>query len=201
MKKIKNFNRGFTLVETLVAVSIFSMSILALMSVLASGISNTIYAKQKIIASYLAQEGIEYIRNMRDTFVLYDPAGTQVGWDAFKDTLTDAACQETSGCYFDDQRDQDGDSFNMYLSPDPQPITKILLESCAGDCQPLLYNEDTGKYGYDTPGVNSGFIRKIRMTTTESNINEVKIFSSVSWKQGSGTYSVTLSENLFNWVE
>jgi Tfp pilus assembly protein PilV len=75
---------GFTLVETLVAISIFTMSILGLMSILASGISNTTYAKQKMVASYLAQEGIEYVRNLRDTSVLYDVAGAQHGWDAFK---------------------------------------------------------------------------------------------------------------------
>jgi prepilin-type N-terminal cleavage/methylation domain-containing protein len=62
-------SKGFTLVETLVAIAIFTMSILGLMSVMAQGISDTTYAKQKIIATYLAQEGIEYVRNMRDTEV------------------------------------------------------------------------------------------------------------------------------------
>jgi len=79
-KQKNKTNNGFSLVETLVAISIFSLSILGLMSVLASGISNTNYAKQKIVASYLAQEGIEYVRNMRDNAVLY-PSGT--GWTNF----------------------------------------------------------------------------------------------------------------------
>jgi len=74
---------GFTLVETLVAISIFTVSILSLMSVLASGISDTNYAKQKMVASYLAQEGIEYVRNMRDTDIISAVNG-QAGWDAFK---------------------------------------------------------------------------------------------------------------------
>ena len=60
-------NKAFTLIETLVAISIFTMSILGLLSVLASGISNTNYAKQKVAATYLAQEGIEYVRNLRDS--------------------------------------------------------------------------------------------------------------------------------------
>ncbi|PIZ86896.1 hypothetical protein COX93_02875, partial [Candidatus Nomurabacteria bacterium CG_4_10_14_0_2_um_filter_30_12] len=53
--------RGFTLVETLVAISIFTVSVISLMSVLSSGITGTKFANNKIIAGYLAQEGIEYV--------------------------------------------------------------------------------------------------------------------------------------------
>ena len=81
-KLFKQKNKAFTLLETLVAISIFTVSILGIMSVLASGISNANYAKQKMTASYLAQEGIEYIRNMRDTNVLYSVNG---GWNGFRD--------------------------------------------------------------------------------------------------------------------
>lgn len=81
-KFIKEKKGGFTIVETLVAVSIFSMSLLGIMSVLGSGVANTNYAKQKIAAIYLAQEGIEYIRNMRDTNVLY-AVDAETGWSNF----------------------------------------------------------------------------------------------------------------------
>jgi hypothetical protein len=54
------------------------------LSILSQGITNTTDAKKRIMASYLAQEGIEYVRNMRDTDVLYDGAGAQHGWVTFK---------------------------------------------------------------------------------------------------------------------
>ncbi len=75
---------GFTLLETLVAVSIFSVALIGIMSVLGSGISNTNYVKQKMIATYLAQEGVEYVRNMRDTEVLYGVGTVAERWDRFK---------------------------------------------------------------------------------------------------------------------
>src|SRR3989344_755955 len=131
---------GFTLVETLIAVSIFSFSILALMAVLFQGISDTGYAKKKMIAGYLAQEGIEYIRNKRDYYVLY-PANRS--WVNFRD----------------------GD---------------------ISDITPLIPSDPA-------------FTRTIQKNVI--NENEVKIFSTVSWTQGSGTYSITFTENLFNWVE
>ncbi len=46
-------NSGFTLVETLVAVSIFSISIAAMISVVASGVGNTTTVKNRIIGNRL----------------------------------------------------------------------------------------------------------------------------------------------------
>lgn len=77
--KQKNKGGGFTLVETLVGLLIFSMSVVAMMSVLGSGLQDTTYAKQKIVAGYLAQEGIEYARNVRDTYALNGD-----GWEEFR---------------------------------------------------------------------------------------------------------------------
>ncbi len=135
---------GFTLVETLIGLSIFTTSILALMAVLGSGIADTSYAKQKIVAGYLAQEGIEYARNLRDTTVLYDTSGAQHGWNAFK-TMSVA-----------------------------YPITNENLQN---------------------------FTRTVTMNTTAFGANEVQVTSTVSWTKSSGTYSVSFSENLYNWVE
>ncbi len=208
-RRVVDFSKGFSLVETLVAVSIFTVSILGLMSVLSSGISNTTYAKQKIIASYLAQEGIEYLRNMRDTYVLYSPG--QAGWNDFNKKIAGAAggtiCADPSGngCYFDDQKNQAEGLFNMFdLSSQPQPINKILIKGCPsgdnGGCPSLRYDSSTGKYGYNS-GVDSGFVRQIKVTRDPVNRpDETKISSIVSWKQVSGEYRITFSESLFNWT-
>ncbi len=140
-RKLLSLLNGFTLVETLVAISIFTVSILGLMSVLSSGISSTIYAKQKMAASYLAQEGIEYIRNIRDTDVLYMGGGD---WFSFNVAL---------------------DSLNFFPSSDVS------------------------------------FTRRIQKIPVLGNSDEIKIISEVSWRQGSGSYSITFSENLFNWFQ
>lgn len=184
-------NRGFTLVETLVAISIFTLAILAVSSVLADSIADTGYAKKKMVASYLAQEGIEYIRNMRDTFVLYnDPGNTQNGWDAFNQHLVSFACEVSKGCYFDDE--------SLDYGSDSHPMTDLKIIACDGGCRELYYNETTGKYNYDGLGTKSGFIRKIHI---EQINNETKVFSTVYWKQGSGDYNIVFSETLFNWIE
>jgi len=168
---------GFTLVETLVAISIFSISILSILSVLSQGISNTTYAKEKIIASYLAQEGIEYMRNMRDDYVLY--TGNS-GWATFKSKLT--SCTSAGICGFN----------NSSLVTDPS-----FIYNCSPTCK--LY-VNSGAYNTISSGIDSGFTRTVWMTTT-ANSEEVKVYSSVSWKQGSGTYNIVFSESLLNWVQ
>lgn len=181
--------RGFTLVETLIAVSIFSVSILGLFSILSQGVASTNYAKQKVIASYLAQEGVEYMRNMRDTFVLYSATPSD-GWTAFSSKLFNASC--ASGCYFNDQ--------NLNFFDQSQPMIDLSIIPCfgpGGSCPTMLYDGATGKYGYAT-GVNSGFSRKI---SVNFYADEIKISSIVSWTQGSGSQTTTFSESLFNWIE
>ncbi|MES2023141.1 MAG: prepilin-type N-terminal cleavage/methylation domain-containing protein [Patescibacteria group bacterium] len=191
MKKLKQKNKlnsGFTLVETLVAITIFTVSILTLMIVLGNGITDANYAKRKMTAEYLAQEGIEYIHNLRDTSAFSSTGG----WaNNFKSSLS--RCILPNGCYFDEQNVL---SFG-------HTMTALDFTSCSPSCPPLLYDSSKGRYGYGYPsGVDSGFVRKITVDDLEylNQGDEVKVTSTVSWTQGSGTYSVSFSENLFKWI-
>lgn len=70
----KKLHKGFTLIETLFAVLIFSTALISLMAISGRGVSATNIAKQQIVAQYLAQEGIEVVRNIRDSnFISNNP--------------------------------------------------------------------------------------------------------------------------------
>jgi len=193
MRKIAK-NRGFTLIESLVSVLIFSIAVVTVMVALGRGISDTGYVKQKMTAEYLAVEAIEYFRNMRDTYVLYDTSG-QTGWDNFKIKIganNNTLCAQAggNGCYLSDLTDYSNSSV----------ITSLSVTACGATCPGLYYNPATLKYTISNPGggaYSSGFVRKIRAQLIGSD--EVKIFSTVSWR--GGTSSVTFSESLHNWVE
>lgn len=193
MKKfLKQKNNGFTLLETLVGLSIFTVSILAMMSLLASSVSDTNYAQKKIIAGYLNQEGIEYIRNLRDTYAFFDVnVDSRQRWTDFKNRLLEARCDGEYGCYIDDSGLLKGDS-------KMQPIKDLRLLECAEICANILYDPTTGKYGF-VSGEDSGFSRKISIESI--NDDEIKVRSTTSWIQGSGNFSVTFSERLYNWAE
>ena len=69
MRKENRENRnkkGFTLVETLAAISVLMISIVAPLAIASKGISYAEYARNEITAYYLAQEAVDVLRNMRD---------------------------------------------------------------------------------------------------------------------------------------
>lgn len=62
-----NPSSGFSLLETLVAISILMMTIVGPLSLASKGIVFADYVKDEIAGFYLAQEAIEAIRNIRDS--------------------------------------------------------------------------------------------------------------------------------------
>ena len=170
------FRLGFTLIETLVALSIFTVSILGLFGVLTRGSADINYAKQKMAASYLAQEGIEYVRNMRDTYVLYEKDFIQ-----FRNDLNPCT-SNGNACGFDTVFPHDVTGCNQF-----------------NGCR--LYINSNGGYDTISSGIPSNFIRKIWKENVGNGQDQVKIFSTVEWTQGSGTHNVTFSEDLLNWAE
>ena len=65
-EKKSSARSGFTLIETLVAITILLLAIGGPLSIASRGIFASNIARDQITAFYLAQEGVEYIRNVRD---------------------------------------------------------------------------------------------------------------------------------------
>lgn len=66
-------NNGFTIIETLVAIAILMISIAGPLAVASKSLTAALYAKDQMIASYLAQEGVETIRNRKDNNISTPP--------------------------------------------------------------------------------------------------------------------------------
>lgn len=63
---VERTRQGFSLIEVLVAVFILTVGITAVSILMVGNIKNLQLAKNQIIASVLAQEGIELVRNLKD---------------------------------------------------------------------------------------------------------------------------------------
>ncbi|MDQ5901330.1 MAG: hypothetical protein QG580_45 [Patescibacteria group bacterium] len=168
---------GFTLVETLVAIAIFATAITGLIVISGRGINDNVFVKNKLTASYLAQEGVEIIRMMRDNAALANPSSDY--WENFINNID--VCYSPDGtdvCWVDPAGPSIGPCDNQI-------------------CENLGYDEYTGIYGYGFE--ESIFNREVRVVPVE-DYEEILIISDVSWTQGSNTYKTSYQYNLLNWV-
>lgn len=83
-------NHGLTLIETLVAISVLMVAVSGALSLSNKSLQSASYAKDQITAFYLAAEGLEGIRSVRDGNLIIGS-----NW------LAGLGPCNASGCYFD----------------------------------------------------------------------------------------------------
>jgi len=86
MRHIAN-KKGFSLLEVIIAIFVITIGIIGVANLISYSISGVAVAKSQIIAAALAQEGLEIVRNIRDSNWL---AG--IAWTSGLDTCADG-CQ------------------------------------------------------------------------------------------------------------
>ncbi len=173
--------KGFTLVETLVSLAIFTSAVVGMIVITSQGINDTVYAKNKLVATALSQEGIEIVRNIRDSALLTNSTD---GWNDFLSALT--PCM--SGMCDINPLYEDLGSVDIVSCP-AQDDCRLKRDTTLGD--PAYYlNQGSGD---DSP-----FSRTIQINGIDAD--SVEIISTVSWIQGSGGVKEVVSkEYLTNW--
>jgi prepilin-type N-terminal cleavage/methylation domain-containing protein len=190
---MKNF-RGFTLIETMIAITILTLAVAGPLVTASRAIVAAQTARDQLIASYLAQEGIEYVRAMRDDEYLaaYQAGGGSISSTGWNNFLTGtmpghpgAITQcKASTCTLDPTRAM-GTGSGFALLP------------CSGvGCTPL-YLANNGIYTQQSMGVQKPFTRVIQ--AFDVSALEERIVSTVSWNFHNIPYSVTATTHLTPW--
>jgi prepilin-type N-terminal cleavage/methylation domain-containing protein len=166
-------NKSFTLIEVILAIAIFTLCIGGSFILIQQTIISVSLANSKLVAYYLAQEGIEMVRNIRDNNWLKQRINPLVAW---KDGLSVGAWEA----------DYNDAALANYLDPGRN----------------LYVDKTNGFYFYpDVPlpdHLKTNFKRKITIsqgTTTD----DLYIESKVEWTERTRTHNVKLYEHLFNW--
>jgi len=174
--------RGFSLVETLVATAIIVMATVGPLNLAGQSLAQANYIKDQIVATFLAQEGLEIMRNIRD---VQQPVGSMAVIDSY---ATSCSFISNSGCMV---------SGTKLLIDD----STYGVEACTGSsgCPYLNFNPESSIYNYDTSASIGTTIYK-RTITVEKIVDgkEYRIHSVVSWERGYGPRSIELIENLFS---
>ena len=152
-----NRQKGFTLLEALVAISILMVAVSAPIAIAQKGLSSAVYSKDQMIASYLAQDALEYIKNKRDEITINDANSDWQDLSLFRQA--DQSCFSANGC----------------------DIDTVLGNIRSFDKGVFLAKDSDSFYGHS--GTDIKFTRQVIMKDIFSN--EVLVTVTVAWPAGS----------------
>ncbi|MEN9920638.1 MAG: hypothetical protein RL538_531 [Candidatus Parcubacteria bacterium] len=194
---------GFSLVETLVAITILLLIITGPIAISSQSAKSSSFSSEQVTAFFLAQEGVELAQKARDdllvrSFLAADGSPEKTPWANFSNpvgayrncyTVIGNSTIERCGLSI---KSSDG-SFNL---------SDIDVTNCSDIASCKLYRTGSNQRSRFTHTSSGGeetkFIRHI--TFERVNADEIKVISTVLWRSGSiqEDQSVVVESRLFN---
>ncbi len=183
----KGYNMGFTLVETLVAISILMLSVTGPLYYASESLKAATYARDQITAFYLAQDAFEQIRKIRDDNVL----SSSLAWN-----------NGLVGC----EISTPPSSFPCVVTNTANPVGFYTVNEINSDEEKYLYVSSFGLYSHNTGGTKSIFKRSVQIVPTVgtnpsidwTGATEMKVTVSVDWNSRGVQRNFTAYEFLRN---
>ena len=178
--EVKNFNTGFTLLEIIIAMFIVTVGMGGVFGIVQRSFTIMSVSESRLVAANLAQEGLEIIRNVRDTNWIEGSS-----WD--------------DGLSAGDWEVQYDDAKAQFISPPVPPVAQCAVP-CNYDNMNFLHI-DNGFYKYLIPAVPNQQTRfKRRVTISDKTADSMKITVDVIWKERGGVeYNYTVYHWLYDW--
>jgi hypothetical protein len=162
--------------EAIVAIFVITTGLVGVLSLVSQTIAASTFSKDKLIAAYLAQEGIEIIRNIRDTEWL---KGASWGSDICTSFPCEWEADYTTTSFLNDCGSPTNYNCHLYNSSD---FLKI----------------DGSFYNYSS-GNPTKFTRKITINDGPLSGSSLNIKIEVFWQEKGAQHKVEAQENLYNW--
>ena len=185
MKYFKTIQKkGFTLIETLIAITVLLIAIVAPMSLASEGILAARLAQDQIVAFYLAQEGVEAVRNLRDqNKLLNQPMLSGSLTPCIVTDLTAPPETADPGCAIETTRSR---PFNV--------------TDCVGTCPIIRSGNSLYTYRTESAYQDTKYRRHIRAWYLPGSSNKrMRVEVTVFWPFRQTTRSYTLRNNLTEW--
>lgn len=171
--------KGFTMVETLVSVAILMMAIAGPLTIAQKGLSSALLAQDQATASFLAQDAMEFIKNIKESNILNRSK------DEFADKI-DECTVESNPCSIDTVVGNPNASLNNYSS------AGIAHCNPSSTCK---LNLTTAGYTH-TSGTPTKFSRYFYLKRYLNNQDQYQITVVVEWNRLIN-HSVVYQSNIF----
>ncbi len=174
--------KGFSLIEAITAVFIVSMALVSVLAVAQTTVRAQTINKYAIISSMLAQEGLELVRNVRDT-----NWRNSWNWKTGDGTHTNTDIVQSSG----------NNTYTIYINPSTNSIVINSTPNSINDAGTELYQDANGYYVHAAT-VNLTPFRRLIQVNDQGDYLEV---TCIVQAQGSGndTYTYKASTLLYDW--
>ena len=173
--------KGFTLIELLITITVISVGILGAFVAIQQGISVIDYSRSRLTAAFLAQEGAEIVKNIRDTNLLEGRTGAVI-WSEGIDP--GAGIEE----YEVEYSDVNSADINLAAS------------ACSPDCDfsnlSFLKKTNSGFYNYAL-GEDTRYKRKIRIEKISDE--HLRLTVVVYWATRKGSEEFQLIQEMYEW--
>jgi Tfp pilus assembly protein PilV len=201
--KIKK-SGGFTVLETLIAISIILIAITGPLVVISQSLKASLHAKDEITAFYLAQEAIEYARLIRDNNVV---SGGAVSSDWLVSATPLDMTTNVMGAGSECENNAGAINNKCYLSNNSDG--SYTFAKCPAGICPNLKLDDNGLYNTTNPD-DTIFKREIYFNKVPSadagcatdgcDNREIQMTVVIKWTNIGGSESqYSINERLFNW--
>lgn len=182
---------GFTLIETMVAIAVLAIALTGPFVAVQTALNASYVARDQLVAASLAQEGMEYIRSVRDNNYLNNRSTWMTG-------LSGLSCygNNPSGyCTIDPTR---GD-VNTAGAGSCNSTTGSAMTYCSSfSVVPMLYISSSNLYNQQSSGTASRFKRGVQIQVVSAT--EVRVSVTVSWTSAHQSYSVVVTDTLRDWI-
>jgi len=165
-----NQQKGLSLIGILAAIFITSMGLVAALALANMSVKGAALGEMRLIASGLAQEGIEIVRDTRRA------NSNWIDWEWYGGGGT----RSTSTDYY------------FTVQYDDESLTSI---SGPGTSLPLKIDSN-GFYQYDS-GTDGPFYREI--TLTKESFEQTKVIVEISWQLKGRDYTLIAEDHLWKW--
>lgn len=214
---MSNKDEGFTLIEVVITLAVFTIGIVASFSLAIANLNNARDNFNRVLATNLAREGIELIRSTRDS-----------NWLRTEDNEICGTAPADYICNWDEGLKEDF-VYMDYLDTTPVSYSNCAvgssmsacLNTCVGDGECGLYQNVDNYYVHD--GTNARFTGMYRLikigticqnnTTGEERIGDgslsctaltetkigIEAISNVQWGDRSMDNTVEIRETFYNW--